>query len=45
VLLDPFEEQFYLPSGSVDPELCTAGIAAASRVPEASQGWVEGGVF
>jgi hypothetical protein len=27
------------------PELCTAGIAAASRVPEASQGWVEGGVF
>ncbi len=25
------------------PELCTAGIAAASRVPEASQVWVEGG--
>jgi hypothetical protein len=30
---------------NVGPELCTAGIAAASRVPEASQGWVEGGVF
>ncbi len=29
----------------VEPELCKAGIAAASRVPEASQGWVEGGVF
>ena len=27
------------------PELCIAGIAAASRVPEASQAWVEGGVF
>jgi hypothetical protein len=31
--------------GYIQPELCTAGIAAASRVPEASQGWVEGGVF
>jgi hypothetical protein len=27
------------------PELCIAGIATASRVPEASQAWVEGGVF
>jgi len=27
------------------PELCTAGIAAASRLPEASQGWMEGGVL
>jgi RNA-directed DNA polymerase len=30
---------------SITPELCIAGIAAASRVPEASQAWVEGGVF
>jgi hypothetical protein len=29
----------------LEPELCIAGIAAASRVPEASQAWVEGGVF
>jgi hypothetical protein len=30
---------------NLEPELCIAGIAAASRVPEASQAWVEGGVF
>jgi hypothetical protein len=29
----------------MEPELCTAGIAAGSRVPEASQGWMEGGVL
>ena len=29
----------------LEPELCTAGIAAASRLPEASQGWMEGGVL
>jgi hypothetical protein len=32
-------------NGAVHPKLCPAGIAAASRVPEASQEWLEGGVL